>query len=289
MKSFNELSNYSSIENTCLYLSKLIKNDIIQNSKNKKFFLSKIPALNKFSFSGIKKSIISNSESQGFIKVYDNILNSSSPLICGLGLTSVLEISITLHHIWGVPYIPGSSLKGVCRQVAFWKLLEEKGINEKNKIRELQDKFYGNLDFNDEDILESQLLFGAGDFKGLLLFLDVYPEIKDTNPFRLDIMNPHYSSYYSDDSGKTPPGDWENPVPIYFITVKEGIPFNFTILFDQYRWEKVKERMNISNEIKNKIETLLCNGQFFNEVLKEALANYGLGSKTRLGYGNFQV
>src|SRR5205085_10984928 len=34
-------------------------------------------------------------------------------MIVGLGSESVLETSITLHHTYGVPYIPGSALKGL--------------------------------------------------------------------------------------------------------------------------------------------------------------------------------
>ncbi len=36
-------------------------------------------------------------------------------LIIGLGNPSVYETSITLHHIYGFPYIPGSAIKGVVR------------------------------------------------------------------------------------------------------------------------------------------------------------------------------
>jgi len=34
-------------------------------------------------------------------------------MIVGLGDESVLETSIMLHHTYGVPYIPGSALKGL--------------------------------------------------------------------------------------------------------------------------------------------------------------------------------
>jgi len=33
----------------------------------------------------------------------------------GLGLPSVYEVSLNLHHIYGIPYIPASSIKGVTR------------------------------------------------------------------------------------------------------------------------------------------------------------------------------
>src|SRR6266487_1606082 len=39
-------------------------------------------------------------------------------MIVGLGNESVLETSITLHHTYGVPYIPGSALKGLAASYA---------------------------------------------------------------------------------------------------------------------------------------------------------------------------
>jgi CRISPR-associated protein Cmr6 len=241
--------------------------------------------------------------------VYDNSLSTETPLVCGLGAAHVLETALTLHHIWGVPYIPGSSLKGVCRQVAFWKLVDGKA-NSDNELEDLQKRFYGELAIDNEDMLVYQLLFGAQDFKGLLLFLDAYPEFNNNNKskndnesnniFKLDIMNPHYSKYYGDSTGRTPPGDWENPTPVFFLTVKEGVNFRFVVLFDNWRWEKIKNegiifekrKVNITNNVADKIVKVAIdkeNKELFELILKQALSFYGVGSKTRLGYGSFKV
>ena len=42
-------------------------------------------------------------------------LTLSCRLIVGLGAASVYETSMTLHHIYGIPYLPGSAIKGVTR------------------------------------------------------------------------------------------------------------------------------------------------------------------------------
>ncbi|MFN3599686.1 MAG: type III-B CRISPR module RAMP protein Cmr6 [Aquificaceae bacterium] len=214
--------------------------------------------------------------SLAYKRVYDGRLKTISPLVCGLGALHVLETSITLHHIWGVPYIPGSSLKGVCRQVVFWRFVEKRGMSE-GEAQDFQKKFDEKLQKDDKEILKYQLLFGAQDFKGLLLFLDAYPT-EGEKLLRLEIMNPHYSSYYRGETKEA--GDWENPIPVFFLTVKEGVPFRFVVLFDQYRWERIKEKYKeINLEIGNKeIE----------DIIKEALNLYGVGSKTRLGYGLFE-
>src|SRR6266700_183014 len=46
-------------------------------------------------------------------------------MIVGLGSESVVETSITLHHTYGIPYIPGSALKGLAASYVRQKLGEE--------------------------------------------------------------------------------------------------------------------------------------------------------------------
>jgi len=306
--------NFQKVENNTLAINKFIKTDFFEKRNSKKDLLNTFEKFSSVNFSFISKAIeLIKTGLNNYKTVYDNLLSTDTPLVCGLGVAHVLETALTLHHIWGVPYIPGSSLKGVCRQVVFWKLVEGKSIPE-NELENFQKKFYGELAIDNEDMLVYQLLFGAQDFKGLLLFLDVYPECNNEKIFKLDIMNPHYSKYYGDSTGETPPGDWENPTPIFFLTVKEGVKFRFVVLFDNWRWEKIekegilivrgKEKYLITNNVtensneEEKIKKVKLpvekvkekkNGSFFNEILKDALSFYGVGSKTRLGYGSFEV
>jgi len=253
---------------------------------------------------------------EGFNKVIDNeTIATSSRLVCGLGSANVLETAITLHHLYGIPYIPGSSFKGVCREVVFHRLVENKNITE-DKLDDFQNKFYGELYPDDEDILTYQLLFGAQNFKGLLLFLDAYPENNQQQIFDLDIMNPHYSKYYGDKSGNVVPGDWENPVPIFFLTVRKGVKFKFNLFFDRWRWEKIKEdSINFKEDKKTiiikfhdkdfkkeckekecvyfintkKVEEYMCDNNFYKDIITQALCFSGIGSKRSSGYGIFSV
>ena len=283
--------NFSKCENLNLALNKLIKREIIERGgREKSKFLEtfkRIPKLvrNPSNFYNDVKGLLGK---QGYIPIIEKPFTTKSRLIVGLGSSHVLETALTLHHTYGIPYIPGSALKGVCRAVAFWKLAEKKGIlNNEKEIKELSEKFYGKLVENDDDILTYQLLFGTQDFRGLLLFLDAYPIINEnTEIFELDIMNVHYPSYYGDSSGKTVPGDWENPIPIYFLTVKSGIKFNICVLFDEFRWNKLKEleKFKNKNDVINEVEKLI-NGNFLEEILKIAISQFGVGAKGRLGYG----
>ena len=73
-----------------------------------------------------------NFQLEGFKEIFSGAIKNSSRLICGLGSGSVLETSITLHKTWGVPYIPGSSFKGICRTVAFEYLCENKNLTDED-------------------------------------------------------------------------------------------------------------------------------------------------------------
>jgi CRISPR-associated protein Cmr6 len=134
-------------------------------------------------------------------------------------------------------------------------------------------------------------LFGTQGFKGLLVFLDAYPEVEaGKGIFELDIMNPHYTEYYTKDGI---PGDWESPKPIVFLTVKKDIPFHFNVLIDEYRIKEILNDKDFPKEAKEIIEKWKSgNYSELNGTVKkwvsEALKEFGVGSKTRLGYGIFE-
>jgi len=113
-------------------------------------------------------------------------------------------------------------------------------------------------------------------------------------------MNVHYPSYYEDKEGKNPPGDWENPRPVFFLTLKERIKFNFNILFDRFRSNKIlKMEEEKLKKLKIPLETKEIIGNWIKDnekdlkepiknILTEALKEFGVGAKTRLGYGIFE-
>ena len=146
-------------------------------------------------------------------------------LIVGLGSEHVQETNMTLHHIYGIPYIPGSAVKGVLRH---WWLQEDFDNNEDKALK-------------DKNFLA---LFGSQEQRGEVQFLDAYPEQVH---FAKDIMNPHYPDYYS---GSAPPTDSQNPVPINFLTV-EKTTFRFAFLAKkQGLLDKLKARLKDVLEMK---------------------------------------
>jgi CRISPR-associated protein Cmr6 len=333
MKRWNDLINYlylgnqhkldnSKYDNISLAFQKLIKLEIVKDTKNKKYFLDSINKSPKF-IENFKKRIqnqVENLEKLGYENIFKNeegkCLKTASRLVVGLGAGHVLETSLTLHHIFGIPYIPASALKGVVRMVSFWGIAENLNKKSDNEIEKLQEHLYDDeiSGSDSEEILKHKLLFGTQNFKGLLVFLDAYPEIqdnknnqnnntnqKDEGIFELDVMTPHYQGYYTKNQV---PGDWENPNPIIFLTVKKGITFCFNVLFDKYRAEEILRDDEFPKKVKEIIkewidnlsklsvgaEETLRDDEFPKNVkkwLEAALTKFGIGAKTRLGYGIF--
>lgn len=131
-------------------------------------------------------------------------LTPSYHLVVGLGGHSVYETSMTLHHIYGVPYIPASSIKGVLRS---WIILN---VYNNEELVALKDDTFVKW-------------FGSQSSAGKLVFFDAFPNEKPR--IEPDIMNVHYPKYYQ---GVEPPTDTQSPNPIPFLTVTKS-PFKFFI------------------------------------------------------------
>ncbi|MBO8152648.1 MAG: type III-B CRISPR module RAMP protein Cmr6 [Candidatus Marinimicrobia bacterium] len=217
-------------------------------------------------------------------------------LIVGLGSSHPQETSMTFHHIYGIPYIPGSAVKGVTRHWVILKFYEEIGLTDLKQINCLE-KILETADLENKDdklsekdfkekfktrdsngnhiepdsklydflrkkqyrIKEFQNIFGTQSHKGKIIFFDSYPI--DTINLKIDIMNPHYPEYYK---GIKHPADWQTPVPIKFLTV-ENTKFQFYLASGE--------------------SNLLQEAEMY---LKEAIKEYGVGAKTSLGYGIFR-
>jgi CRISPR-associated protein Cmr6 len=182
-------------------------------------------------------------------------LTTKSRLIVGLGSGSALEVSIKLHFIYGFPYIPSSTIKGVLRA---YKILEKLNFDFEKYSKFEKEIESGNRE--DKEIGAFVKVFGNQQYKGDLIILDTIPE----NFPRLDedIMNPHYPKYYND---KESPTDDQNPVPIKFLTVAKGEKFNFYSKNSKVYKEAFKTDLK--------------------QDLIEVFNYLGIGAKTGIGYG----
>lgn len=187
-------------------------------------------------------------ESGWFVESFD--LETQSRLIVGLGGTNVLETGMTLHPLYGYPYIPASGLKGLARAYA--------EISETLSHEEIRDIF-GSEDKDPRNVINNR--------QGKVMFMDGLPN--QFPKIELDIMNPHYTYYYQGEKDNRknliPPGDYFNPIPIFFIAVADGQKFSFSVISrDQGCLQKAKD------------------------CLIGGLTQLGAGGKTNVGYGYFQ-
>jgi CRISPR-associated protein Cmr6 len=118
-------------------------------------------------------------------------------MVVGLGGETVLETDLTLHHLYGIPFIPGSALKGLTRAYATGEIDEHKSED---------------IDTDDATI---QRIFGTQKAAGSVLFFDAMPVNGKVN-FDLDIMNAHYPKYYGE--GQLPANN-QDPNPVTFLAV----------------------------------------------------------------------
>lgn len=170
-------------------------------------------------------------------------------MVIGLGGETVLETDLTLHHLYGIPFIPGSALKGLTRAYVTGEI-------DEHKSKRIED--------DDETV---NRIFGSQDRAGTVLFFDAMPlngEVK----FVVDIMNPHYPEYYS---GTKPPTNDQSPVPVIFLTVTDTI-FTFALAPRNPKDDKHKAHVELAKG-----------------WLQSALEKYGIGGKTSAGYGYFKI
>ena len=248
--------------------------DSFETKNTKEELYNKIQKINfeTASFADRAEASLNRLEKAGF-KTRIIKLTSVSRLIVGLGDKNALEVGFTFHPLYGYPYIPGSSLKGLCRS---WLEIAEnefggqvlEGDLLQSKIDRESRQLFGSLRKDEKKIPDHYKKEFEGKKESMsklgdVLFFDAIPTDDTILAFDVDIMNPHYSTYYNDP--KNPPGDWYSPLPIKFLTIKEGATFAFFLA------SKGEDSLD-------KATKWLTNG----------LSELGIGSKSSSGYGYFQ-
>ncbi|HJK92750.1 MAG TPA: type III-B CRISPR module RAMP protein Cmr6 [Polyangiaceae bacterium LLY-WYZ-15_(1-7)] len=127
-------------------------------------------------------------------------LTCTGRFILGLGDASVRETGLRLLRPWGLPYIPGSALKGLAAKAAHargraWAAPAEPGQEAGEHHR---------------------ALFGDVEARGWVTFHDAWWLPEGTKPpLALDVMTPHHKDYYA---GTAAPLDSDSPTPITFLS-----------------------------------------------------------------------
>lgn len=200
-------------------------------------------------------------------------LQARGRVIVGLGGKGPLEFGITLHPLTGLPYIPGSALKGLCRSYALLTLAAHNDVSvavETETLKKLDEALTAGMYDHLPEAIHYRLAFGSRDNAGGCIFYDAVLNYlhPDTQIFTLDVMTPHFPKYYTS-SGKKAPDDSDNPNPVSYITVTEGVFFAFAI--------------GRRTGFKGGDDTLKQARRW----LRAALQELGIGAKTAQGYGVF--
>ena len=175
------------------------------------------------------------------------VLTIETRLFIGLNGGGMLETGCAIGHSHGVPYIPGSSVKGVINAHARERF-DAEGTGDG---RAICDELFG---------APATAGRPAG-LSGLLTFHDAWwvPGSAD-RPLVPEIVTTHHPDYYGQD-GRTPATDFDSPIPNAQIAVHGAFRF---VIEGPPAWLVLAE-----------------------QILIAALSTRGAGAKTRTGYGLF--
>jgi CRISPR-associated protein Cmr6 len=225
-----------------------------------------------------------------------NVANSFSlktiypGLVCGigyeheLGFTNEFKLGFSFDHTTGLPYIPGSSVKGTLRSgfkhngypksiIQNWK---EKPNECPDALKNEGDLFNQILTVTDWKKMEDHIFEGVSYFDGKDLstyqidaFFDAFiSKNENDNDFFLadDYITCHQNNKHPE---LTP---FTNPNPVRFLKVRSDVEFTFGFrLLDIKNGDKVIFPAKIKREL-----------------FKQILIDLGIGAKTNVGYGQFE-
>lgn len=214
---------------------------------------------------------------------------ATAPFTTGLGNEHPLENGFAFLNPYGLPYVPGSGVKGVLRQAA--RELASGDWGETHGWRADDEKCFSIVSGKKSFALSMcDVLFGResrnGDsdhVRGVLTFWDVIPQI-ESDSLHVEIMTPHQGHYYQwkkDRNGnliEVSPHDSGQPIPIPFLTVPPGSGFAFHVVCDLARLRRLAPELAQDDTWK----TLLT------AAFEHAFEWLGFGAKTAVGYGAMQ-
>lgn len=180
----------------------------------------------------------------------------------------VIENSgLALDRNSGVPYIPGSTVKGIAREGAH--LCDA-------KPEEVALVFGWAANREQEEDLPSELPVKS--FAGAVAFLPAYPP--GSARLERDIATVHHPEYYSSPKKRPVALDDEHPVPNEFPVVAAGADFVFTLApVCGARASAMKEQLRLRDFV------ALDRAK---EWAVAGLTQHGAGAKTAAGYGWFE-
>ena len=187
----------------------------------------------------------------------------------------VMENSgLALDRICGLPYIPGSAVKGVARHAALWEIRNEENPARRTDLLRAALAVFGfsSIDFGprgdflwaargDRSVLDIAARgLSQEAYKGVCAFVAAQPVALENLRIVAEVLTPHVNN---------------NLRPIFFPAVEAGSEFGFAIIGQR---EPQPEDLNL--------EALI---QQAGTWLRRAITEGGIGAKTGAGYGWFLI
>lgn len=193
-------------------------------------------------------------ELQDVLHVRQLRAKAASNVIHGLGAAHVRETALTIHGVYGIPYIPASSMKGIVRA---WFIEAFCNGDEAQLATHPVGSF----------------VFGTQEHSGIAQFYDVF--LHSDLSLQPDILTTHYPEYYQ---GKRSATDDQklNIVNFWTVSVREATVF-----------------VSLQKQLPNALQQAIApktSEQLAEAVANwtaQALTECGVGSKTSSGYGLF--
>lgn len=166
-------------------------------------------------------------------------------------LAGAYKLGFSFDYVNGLPYLPGSSLKGLLRSIFPSQHPAENKDEYVGYLAGLIAEIKG-VSYSEEEL--NQLEKALFDYQDV--FLGAYPVKKDA----ADDMSYLATEYV------TPHKEMENPNPISFVKVKPNVCFRFHFLLKDNDMLTAKEQA---------------------ELFKKLILDLGIGAKTNVGFGKF--
>lgn len=192
------------------------------------------------------------------------VWHTAQRVFLGAGEAGVLETGISLHHTYGLPYLPGSALKGCARAYAQWRGLDPAYVaalfgrapdDPHGDSAEPENGESGCVIFHDAWWVPAELSLSASTGSAGALAT----RAPTRGPLELEVVTPHHTEYYSGSAEE--PCDTDAPIPTHHLAMAGA--FYFVIEGDT-AWAQAALRL-----------------------LAAGLATLGIGAKRASGYGCF--
>lgn len=167
-----------------------------------------------------------------------------------IAVKGAIKQGFSFDYVTGLPYVPGSSLKGMLRSYF------PGDTKDTEKEKGFIDLVQGILSNKNLDVNQ----FKTHIYENNDIFLGAFPVVeKNGQLLEMEYITPHKEKF-------------KNPIPINIVKIRPGVKFKFAFILSDYFDENGQVLISISEKL---------------ELFKELIILMGIGAKTNTGFGRF--